>query len=161
MSGSESFDFQESVSSSFNPSQKDLADVAAALQQAACTLLCLSAPAQRENTGDKESFPQEEMRTYRFSALALRCERELLQEHKARDLRELVFYACSSLTAFTALLELINPEAEVDGAVVHIWARELKRVEDLLFKIQDACSTVELVEARPEVLHGTGHEARC
>ena len=41
----------------------------------------------------------------------------------------------------------MDAEAEIDGAVIHILARELKRVEDLLFKIQDTYSTVELVEA--------------
>ena len=48
--------------------------------------------------------------------------------------------------AFASLLELMDEAAKVDGFVIHILARELQRIGDLLFKIQDVYSTVELVE---------------
>ena len=90
---------------------------------------------------------QEEIRHYRFPPLAVRCEKELLEEENAEEMRELLFRAFSSLETFTDLLELMNPEAKVEGVVMHTLARELRRIGRLVFKIQDAYSTVELVEA--------------
>ena len=89
---------------------------------------------------------QEEIRHYRFPPLAVRCEKELLEEENAEEMRELLFRAFSSLETFTDLLELMNPEAKVEGVVMHTLARELRRIGRLVFKIEDAYSTVELVE---------------
>ena len=90
---------------------------------------------------------QEEIRHYRFPPLAVRCEKELLEAEHAEEMRELLFRAFSSLETFADLLELMNPEAKVEGVVMHTLARELRRIGRLVFKIQDAYSTVELVEA--------------
>ncbi len=90
---------------------------------------------------------QEEIRHYRFPPLAVRCEKELLEAEDAEEMRELLFRALSSLETFADLLELMNPEAKVEGVVMHTLARELRRIGRLVFKIQDAYSTVELVEA--------------
>ncbi len=90
---------------------------------------------------------QEEIRHYRFPPLAVRCEKELLEAENAEEMRELLFRAFSSLETFADLLELMNPEAKVEGVVMHTLARELRRIGRLVFKIQDAYSTVELVEA--------------
>lgn len=78
--------------------------------------------------------------------MALRGEKELLEEQNAEGLRELVSMASSSVMAFASLLELMDEAAKVDGFVIHILARELQRIGDLFFKIQDVYSTVELVE---------------
>lgn len=78
--------------------------------------------------------------------MALRGEKELLEEQNAEGLRELVSMASSSVMGFASLLELMDEAAKVDGFVIHILARELQRIGDLLFKIQDVYSTVELVE---------------
>lgn len=118
----------------------DLASLAALLQKTAQTLFSADAPQEKDQL-------QEEIRCYRFSPLAQRCEQQLLEEHNAEDLRELLFIASSSVNAFTSLIELMNVEAQVDGVVVHILARELQRINTLLFKIQDAYSTVERVAA--------------
>ena len=73
--------------------------------------------------------------------------KELLEAEDAEEMRELLFRALSSLETFADLLELMNPEAKVEGVVMHTLARELQRIGRLVFKIQDAYSTVELVEA--------------
>lgn len=93
------------------------------------------------------STPQGEIRCYRFSPVAVRCEKTLLEEQEAADLRELLANASLSINAFTTLMELMDAEAKVDGVVIHILARELKRIDNMLFKLQDAYSTVEPVEA--------------
>lgn len=129
-----------------SPSQ-DFTAIATMLTEAAQALLNLSGPAKAEGEPEEEAVPQDEIRCYRFSPLAIRSEQELFEDQEAESLREVLFNASSSITAFTALLELMDAEAELEGVVVHILARELKRVENLLFKIQDTYSTVELVEA--------------
>ena len=103
-----------------------------------------SVPARRPK---KVERIQEEIRHYRFPPLAVRCEKELLEAEDAEEMRELLFRAFSSLETFADLLELMNPEAKVEGVVMHTLARELRRIGRLVFKIQDAYSTVELVEA--------------
>ena len=126
----------------------DAASLAALLQSAAQALL-------RSGTSSEEEHPapakveriQEEIRYYRFPPLAVRCEKELLEAEDAEEMRELLFRALSSLETFADLLELMNPEAKVEGVVMHTLARELRRIGRLVFKIQDAYSTVELVEA--------------
>jgi len=138
---------EKSFQSSPNPCQPDFTAIAAMLNEAAQALLNLSNPPEAEGEPEDEPTSTDEIRCYRFSPLAIRCEQELFEDQEAESLREVLFNASSSVTAFTALLEQIDAEAELEGVVVHILARELKRVENLLFKIQDAYSTVELVEA--------------
>ena len=132
--------------SSSQSSSPDLAAIAAMLNEAAQAVLSLINRPEPEGEPEEEATPQDEIRCYRFSPLAVRCERELFEAQYAENLREVLYNASSSITAFTALLEQIDAEAELEGVVVHILARELKRVENLLFKIQDAYSTVELVK---------------
>lgn len=87
-----------------------------------------------------------ETRCYHFSPLVLRQENELLDAQNVDDFHGLFYNAYTSLAGLTALMENIRAEAEIDGSIVHILARELKRTEDLLFQIHDAYSTVCLVE---------------
>lgn len=124
----------------------DAASLAALLQSAAQALLDSGTPSE-EPAPVKVERIQEEIRHYRFPPLALRCEKELLEAEDAEEMRELLFRAFSSLETFADLLELMNPEAKVDGVVMHTLARELRRIGKLVFRIQDAYSTVELVEA--------------
>ena len=125
----------------------DAASLAALLQSAAQALLRSGKPSDEEHPAPaKVERIQEEIRHYRFP-LAVRCEKELLEEENAEEMRELLFRAFSSLETFADLLELMNPEAKVEGVVMHTLARELRRIGRLVFKIQDAYSTVELVEA--------------
>ena len=79
--------------------------------------------------------PEGEIRRYSFPALAIRCERELLEVQQA------------SVDAFASLMELMDAEAKVDGVIIHILGRELQRIGKILFKMQDTYSTVELVGA--------------
>lgn len=127
-------------------SSPDAASLAALLQSAAQALLDSGTPSE-EPAPVKVERIQEEIRHYRFPPLALRCEKELLEAEDAEEMRELLFRAFSSLETFADLLELMNPEAKVDGVVMHTLARELRRIGKLVFRIQDAYSTVELVEA--------------
>lgn len=129
------------------PPAPDLPAIIAMLNDAMQALHNVSCPSEAKELPDKEIVPADEIRCYRFSPLALRCEQELFAEQQAKNLHELFFKASSSVTAFASLLEHIDAEAEVEGVVIHILARELRRVEDLLFKIQDTYSTVEPVEA--------------
>jgi len=132
-----------SVPSSPSP---DLTAIAAMLNEAAQALLNVSRPSEAADVAE-EARSGDEIRCYRFSPLAIRGEQELFDEQGAEDLREILSNAASSIMAFTVLLERIDAEAELEGVVVHILARELKRVENLLFKIQDTYSTVEQVQA--------------
>ena len=126
----------------------DAASLAALLQSAAQALLRSGKPSDEEHPAPaKVERIQEEIRHYRFPPLAVRCEKELLEEENAEEMRELLFRAFSSLETFADLLELMNPEAKVEGVVMHTLARELRRIGRLVFKIQDAYSTVELGEA--------------
>ena len=126
----------------------DEASLAALLQSAAQALLRSGTPSDEEHPAPaKVERIQEEIRHYRFPPLAVRCEKELLEAEDAEEMRELLFRAFSSLETFADLLELMNPEAKVEGVVMHTLARELRRIGRLVFKIQDAYSTVELVGA--------------
>ena len=106
-----------------------------------------AAPPPSSSASDTPPPPDGEIRSYSFPALALRCEREILDAQQAENMYEVLCNASSSISAFTALMETMNAEAKVDGVIVHILARELQRIEKVLFKMQDAYSTVELVEA--------------
>lgn len=139
--------FAHSSGPDSQPPSPDLIAIAAMLNEAAQALRAVGRPFEAEKEPEKETAARDEIRCYRFSPLAICCEQELFEDQGAENLQEVLFNACSSLTAFTALLERIDPEAELDGVVLHLLARELKRVGDLLFKIQDAYSTVELVDA--------------
>ena len=125
----------------------DAASLAALLQSAAQALLRSGTSSEEHPAPAKVERIQEEIRHYRFPPLAVRCEKELLEAEDAEEMRELLFRAFSSLETFADLLELMNPEAKVEGVVMHTLARDLRRIGRLVFKIQDAYSTVELVEA--------------
>jgi len=90
---------------------------------------------------------EEEIRCYRFNSLALQCERKLLEEQDVDDFHGLLCNALESLDIFTFLLENIDPDVQVEGTMIHLLARELRRVNDFVFRIGDAYSTVALVEA--------------
>ena len=89
------------------------------LQNAAQALFSSPAPRESPSPDDEgDDWPREEIRSYRFSPLALRGEKELLEEQNAEGLRELVSMASSSV------MELMDEAAKVDGFVIHILARE-------------------------------------
>lgn len=101
----------------------DAASLAALLQSAAQALLRSGKPSDEEHPAPaKVERIQEEIRHYRFPPLAVRCEKELLEEENAEEMRELLFRAFSSLETFADLLELMNPEAKVEGVVMHTLA---------------------------------------
>ena len=85
--------------------------------------------------------PKGEIRRYSFPALAIRCERELLEA------QQILSNVSASVDAFASLMELMDAEAKVDGVIIHILGRELQRIGKILFKMQDTYSTVELVGA--------------
>lgn len=91
--------------------------------------------------------PKGEIRRYSFPALAIRCERELLEAQQAEDMKEILSNVSASVDAFASLMELMDAEAKVDGVIIHILGRELQRIGKILFKMQDTYSTVELVGA--------------
>lgn len=91
--------------------------------------------------------PEGEIRRYSFPALAIRCERELLEAQQAEDMKEILSNVSASVDAFASLMELMDAEAKVDGVIIHILGRELQRIGKILFKMQDTYSTVELVGA--------------
>lgn len=126
----------------------DAASLAALLQSAAQALLRSGTPSDEEHPAPaKVERIQEEILPLSISSLGCALRKELLEAEDAEEMRELLFRAFSSLETFTDLLELMNPEAKVEGVVMHTLARELRRIGRLVFKIQDAYSTVELVEA--------------
>lgn len=103
----------------------DAASLAALLQSAAQALLRSGTPSDEEHPAPaKVERIQEEIRHYRFPPLAVRCEKELLEAEDAEEMRELLFRAFSSLETFADLLELMNPEAKVEGVVMHTLARD-------------------------------------
>ena len=86
----------------------DTASLAALLQSAAQALLRSGTPSDEEHPAPaKVERIQEEIRHYRFPPLAVRCEKELLED--AEEMRELLFRAFSSLETFADLLELRTP----------------------------------------------------
>ncbi len=137
----------------------DFTTLAAMLQSTAEALLSVrlaqldtcpeDTTSEHDKIGESGSYGPDsgEIRNLHFSPLALRQEQELLEEQEVDDFRGLLFNAYTSLVGFTSLMENVEAEAEFDGVVIHILAREFKRTERLLYKMQDAYSTVELVEA--------------
>lgn len=132
---------------SSQPPSPDFIAIAAMLNEAAQALRAVGRSSEVENEPEKETAPRDEIRCYRFPRLAVQCEEELFQEQGAENLQEVLYNASSSLKAFGALLDRIDPEAHLEGLTLHMLAQELKRVGHVLFKIQDAYSTVERVEA--------------
>ena len=105
---------------------------------------------QKEPETKKESDvaePEEEIRCYRFDSLALQYEQELLEERDADDFHDLLCSAVDSLEIFVFLLENIDPDVQVEGPTLRLLARELRRINHFVFRIGDAYSTVDLVEA--------------
>lgn len=94
---------------------------------------------------DNDDVPNE-TRCYYFPSLAVTCEQELLREENVNDFKRLLFNAYTSISTFTSLLEIVDSEATVEGNVLHLLTEQLKRTENLLFKVQDAYSTVELIK---------------
>ena len=101
-----------------------------------------------EQNDEEEGLTSEkgEMRCYYLCPFTLRNVNTLLEEEGADDWPDLLYNAYTSLHGFTLLLENIQPEAELKGFVLHILARELKRIENLLLRIQDAYGTAEKVD---------------
>lgn len=132
---------------SSQPPSPDLSAIAALLIQTAQTLLNVNSPPMAEREPKQQAAPREEIRCYRFTPLAVQCEQELFRAQGAANLQEVLFNASCTLTALGALLERIDPEAYLEGMTLHMLGRELQRVGKVLFKIQDAYSTVELVKA--------------
>lgn len=116
--------------SSFQSPSPDLAAIVSMLNEAAQALLHLHTAPGAAPKAKAQATRQDEIRCYRFPRLAIRCEQELFEDQGAEDLRDVLFNASSSLTAFSALLEHIDPEAKLEGMTLHMLARELKRVED-------------------------------
>lgn len=87
-----------------------------------------------------------ETRLYHFSPMTLRHERELLDAYEADDFRGLLFEAHRSLSGLAELMKNIDQEARLDGFAVYSLGRLLERASDLIFRMQDAYSTVELLE---------------
>ena len=135
----------------FQPSRStesaDLAAIAATLNEAAQTLPRLNSPPSVKHEAKQPAPRREEVRCYRFPALAIQCEQELFKDQGVETLQEVLFNASSSIKAFAALLEEIDADAHLEGMALHMMGRELNRVGKVLFKIQDAYSTVELVKA--------------
>lgn len=94
---------------------------------------------------DKDDIPSETC-CYYFPSLAVTCEQELLKKENVNDFKGLLFNACTSISTFTSLLEIVDSEATVEGNVLHLLTEQLKRTENLLFKMQDAYSTIELIK---------------
>lgn len=59
-----------------------------------------------------------------ISSFGCALRKELLEAENAEEMRELLFRAFSSLETFADLLELMNPEAKVEGVVMHTLARD-------------------------------------
>lgn len=127
----------------------DAASLAALLQSAAQALLRSGKPSRRrtpracEGRANPRGNPP-----LSISSFGCALRKELLEEEDAEEMQGIAVQSSSlSLETFADLLELMNPEAKVEGVVMHTLARELRRIGRLVFKIQDAYSTVELVEA--------------
>lgn len=84
---------------------------------------------------DNDNVPSE-TRCYYFPSFAVTCEQELLREENVNDFKGLLFNACTSISTFTSLLEIIDSEATVEGNVLYLLKKQLKRTENLLFKIK-------------------------
>lgn len=91
--------------------------------------------------------PEGEIRRYSFPALAIRCERELLEVQQAEDMKEILSNVSASVGCVRLAHGAVDAEAKVDGVIIHILGRELQRIGKILFKMQDTYSTVELVGA--------------
>ena len=52
--------------------------------------------------------PKGEIRRYSFPALAIRCERELLEVQQAEDMKEILSNVSASVDAFASLMELMD-----------------------------------------------------
>lgn len=87
-----------------------------------------------------------EVHCYYLCPFTLRNINTLLEEEGANDWCDLLRNAYNSLHGFTTLLENTQPEAEFKGFVLHILARELKRIENMLLRIYDAYDTVEKID---------------
>ena len=68
--------------------------------------------------------PEGEIRRYSFPALAIRCERELLEVQQAEDMKEILSNVSASVDAFASLMELMDAEAKVDGVIIHFLGDE-------------------------------------
>ncbi len=100
-----------------------------------------------EGDEDESADDQGETRSYYFSPFTLKNERKLLKEYEAEDFRDLLFEAHISLSGMVELMKNIDMETKLNSTVVYSLGCLLERVSLLVFKIQDAYSTMEPIEA--------------
>ena len=151
--------------SSLSPSTPpDLAALAEKFQEATQALLafCRAGSPEQMGMADEEAAPddaalsddtdesaddQGETRSYYFSPFTLESERKLLKEYDAEDFRGLLLEAHISLSGMVELMKNIEMETKLNSTVIYSLGCLLERVSSLIFKIQDAYSTMEPVEA--------------
>ena len=96
---------------------------------------------------DESADDQGETRSYYFSPFTLKNERALLEEYDTDDFRGLLLEAHLSLSGMVELMKNIEMETKLNSTVIYSLGCLLERVSSLVFKIQDAYSTMEPVEA--------------
>ena len=104
----------------------------------------LSVGEQAEDDGNNGESG--ETRCYHFSPMTLRNERALLEKYDVEDFRGLLCEAHISFMGLTELMKNIEPEIKINSTVVYSLGCLLERASNLVFQIQDAYSTLELVE---------------
>lgn len=82
-----------------------------------------------------------------FSPMTLRHKRELLEAYEAEDFHVLLFEEHIPLRGLEELMKSADQEACLDGFAAYSLGCLLERAADLIFRMQDAYSTVELFEA--------------
>lgn len=102
--------------------------------------------AAHDNEGEGSTSESGEVHCYYLCPFTKRNVNTLLEEEGANDWQDLLYNAYTSLRGFTILLENTQPEADFKGFVLHILARELKRIEHLMLRIQDAYGTMEKID---------------
>ena len=96
----------------------------------------------------KHAHPEDpgETRCYHFSPLSLQQEQELLEEYKVEDFRGLLFEAHLPLSGMVELMKNIELETSINSSAIYSLGCLLERISSLIFKMQDAYSTLERVK---------------
>lgn len=81
-----------------------------------------------------------------FSFLAINCEQKLLEEQNVDDFKGLLCNPIHLYLLLPPFLNIVDSESTVEGHVLHLLTEQLKHTENLLFKMQDAYSTVQLIK---------------
>ena len=111
----------------------------------------MSKPSQPSRAVPSSSSPQQpdeegEERCYYFPPYTLSYERDLFEKYHVESFQDLLLTAHHSMWGLVEIMKNIEREADINGSAIFSLGCLLDHVATLIFDIQDAYGSIELLE---------------